>query len=236
MTTDFIPYGVYEDIINMLGHWKILDMKSLSEMCNYDIKYFNLLKKVRKLESHGIIKGVLLGRKDKHIYLTNKGLRYTPYDFTYEICDENITHDLIVGRVLKELLKFSPFVDGRMYHQIMTDKIFPDAQVEGIKNNERYKLALEVELTQKSKERVKDKYRKYGQGESFNYALFVTNKESLFRTYKRYLEEMNRESREAVILMYDENLSATKFKYDKIKCYYMGEMTSFIELFSNENS
>lgn len=53
MAVDFVPYGIYEDIINILGQWKVVDMKALKEMCNYDVGYFNLLKKVRTLESHG---------------------------------------------------------------------------------------------------------------------------------------------------------------------------------------
>lgn len=231
MAVDFVPQGVYEDIINILGKWKVMDMKSLSEMCSYEVKYFNLLKKVRTLETHGLVRGVLLGRKNKHIFLTNKGLKYTPYDYSYEICDENITHDLVVGKVMKELIKLPQFVDGKMFHQIPIEKIYPDAEVIGSKNKENYRLALEIELTQKSETRVKEKFRRYGREEVFNYVLFITNKESLYKAYKRFLEDMNSEIQEAIILMLDRNMSVTKFNYDSSLCLYMGQETEFSTLF-----
>jgi hypothetical protein len=236
MAVDFIPYGAYEDIINILGKWKVMDMKSLSEFCSYELKYFNLLKKVRTLESHGLVKGVLLGKKDKHIYLTNKGLRYTGHDYTYEICDENLTHDLIVGRVLKELLKTQHFIDGKMFHEIVVENVFPDAEVKGIKNDMTYKLALEIELTQKSESRVKEKYRRYGREKDFNYVLFITNKQTLFKTYKRFLEEMNSETQEAIILMFDQHLGIKKFKKQDANCFYQGSFTTFSKLFEDGNS
>lgn len=234
MAVDFVPHGVYEDIINILGKWKVMDMKSLNEFCSYDLKYFNLLKKVRTLETHGLVKCVLLGRKNKHIYLTSKGLKYTGYDFTYEICDENLTHDLIVGRVLKELIKTPHFIDGKMFHEIPVENIYPDAEVTGLKNKQSYKLAIEVELTQKTEARVKEKYRKYGRENVFNYALFITNKEPLFRTYKRYLEEMNSDAQEAIILLLDRKLSVTKFQFEDSRCFYLGKETNFKTLFGDD--
>lgn len=234
MAVDFVPHGAYEDIINILGKWKVMDMKSLNEFCSYDLKYFNLLKKVRTLETHGLVKGVLLGRKNKHIYLTNKGLKYTGHDFTYEICDENLTHDLVVGRVLKELIKTPHFIDGKMFHEILVENLFPDAEAKGTKDNQTYKLALEIELTQKSESRVKEKFRRYGREKVFNYVLYITNKESLFRAYKRYLEEMNSETQEAVILMLDKKLSVTSFKYEESNCFYRGRETTFLELFGDD--
>lgn len=236
MSLFFIPHGVYEDIINIVGQWKVVDMKSLSEMCNYEIRYHNLLKKVRTLESHGLIKGVLLGRKNKHIYLTSKGLEFTGHDYTYEICDENLTHDLIVSRVLKTLLDHKSFVDGRMFHQITVDNIFPDAEATVHKKGEIYKLALEIELTQKSQNRVKEKYRRYASGNVFTYGVFITNKESLFKTYCRYTEEMNEEIQEAIIIILDKHMTATKFNYENSECFYLGMKTSFSHLFDEQGS
>jgi hypothetical protein len=233
MKARFIPQGVYEDIINIVGQWKVVDMNSLSEMCSYEIGYHNLLKKVRKLEAQGLIKGVLLGRKNKHIYLTDKGLKYTGFDYTYEICDENITHDLVVSKVLKELLRNDSFVDGRMFHQIVGEDLLPDAEVSGIKNQENYKLAIEVELTQKSQKRIKEKYRRYARGSVFDYGVFITNKESLFKTYKRFIMEMDKETQEAIVLILDSKMTATKFSYESLECFYLGRESLFNQLFGN---
>lgn len=233
MRRNFIPQGVYEDIINIVGQWKVVDMKSLREMCSYDVGYHNLLKKVRTLETHGLIKGVLLGRKNKHIYLTDKGLKCTGFDYTYEICDENITHDLVVGKVLKELLENESFVDGRMFHQISGEDLLPDAEVSGVKSQENYKLAIEVELTQKSQKRIKEKYRRYARGSVFDYGVFITNKVSLFKTYKRFLMEMDKDVQGAIVLILDSKMTATKFNCENSECFYLGKTIGFDQLFGS---
>mgnify|MGYP001609354658 CR=1 FL=1 len=231
MQQEFVPYGEYEDIINLIGQWKILDMKALKELSNYKLKYRNLLHKVQKLERHGLIRGVLLGRKNKHVFLTQKGIKYTPYDTTFEISNENLTHDLIAARVLRDLLNYKGFKEGRMYHQITSDKLLPDAEIIGAKNGETYRMALEVELTQKSQDRVKEKFRLYGNGQGFSYALFITNKETLFNTYKRFLLEMKADVQDGVILLLDKSLSVTKFSYARAECFFMGKTMCFEDLF-----
>ena len=236
MSINFIPQGVYEDIINIVGQWKVVDMKSLSDMCNYEIGYHNLLKKVRTLETHGLIKGVLLGRKNKHIYLTNKGLQYTGHDYTYEICDENITHDLIVSRVIQVLLEHKNFVDGKLFHQLPIDMIYPDAKLSLVKNTECFDLAIEVELTQKAQNRIKEKYRRYSVGKNFDYGVFITNKERLFKTYARYLLEMKESVQEAIILILEKQMTATKFNPQKTECFYLGNSTTFNDLFKSNRS
>lgn len=236
MNENFVPYGVYEEIINLLGKWKVLDIKSLSEFSSYKVKYFNLLKKVRQLEISGLIKGVSMGGKEKYIYLTNKGLQYTGHDHTYEISESNLTHDIIVGRVLKQLLKMDQFIDGKMFHQVADFDVFPDALISGVKNDSTYKLALEIELTQKSEPRVKEKYRRYGRNTVFNYALFITNKWTLYNTYKRFLLEMNQETQAAIILLFDQNLNMKGMNTDNNKCTYLGKETSFSDLFSEKKS
>ena len=131
MKIHFVPQGIYEDIINILGQWKILNIKDLMKMCGYDVKYYNFLYKIRKLEVHGFIKSILLGKNIKYISLAKKGLEFTRYDYTYDICDTNITHDIIVGTVLRKLLKFDFFHNGKMFHQIAFDKVLPDAEIHG---------------------------------------------------------------------------------------------------------
>lgn len=231
MQMEFVPYGEYEDIVNLLGKWKILDIKGISEMTNYNLKYRNLLHKIQKLEKHGLVRGILLGRKNKHVFLTQKGIKFTPYDSTFEISEENLTHDLIVGKVLRVLLQFEGFKDGKMFHQITSDKLLPDAEVTGLKNSEVYKMAIEVELTQKAQNRVKEKYRLYGSGKGFSYVLFITNKEALFNTYKRFLLEMNIEIQEGVILLLDKSLTASKFNYVDSECFYKNKNYTFKDLF-----
>jgi hypothetical protein len=116
--SQFVPYGPYVDIINAVGKWKIVDLNSLIEVCNYDFKYSNLRKKVKVVEKYGIRKSVNLGRKRKHVYLSNMGIKFTSHDKTYELSDECMNHDVMVGTVLRAFLKFPSFYSGKMFHQI----------------------------------------------------------------------------------------------------------------------
>lgn len=231
MKSSFVPYGSYSEIINLLGQWKILDMKSLNNLCDFEVNYPNLLHKVRKLESEGLVKAVLIGRKNKHIYLSQKGLEFTSFDFSSELSPETVNHDIITATVLRELLRRDNFLEGRLFHQMRGSEIYPDAEVLGTKNGSHYKLAIEVELTQKSQQRVKEKFRKYEKAQTFNFALFITNKESLLQTYSRYLEEMVIDVRKAIILLWDPELKMSKVNLDKAQCYYMGKEYSFNAIF-----
>jgi len=200
----FIPEGIYEELVNIIGQWKILDVQTLKNLCSHKLKTPNLLHKVRKLEEAGFIKGTKKGLQKKHVYLTNKGIRYTRYDETYEVCDEIVSHDIVTGKVLRELLTFENFINGCMFHQVREDKVFPDAEIEGVRDGMTYKLGLEVELTQKSSSRVKVKFKRYSLDRRFDYCLFVTNKPTLFKAYKGYLDQMGREIQEGIVLLLDE--------------------------------
>jgi len=70
----------------------------------------------------------------------------------------------------------------------------------------------------------------------FTYGVFITNKETLFRTYRRFLEEMNNDIQEAIILILDKDMTATKFDYEKTECFYLGKMLNFEALFGEKNS
>ena len=74
-----------------------------------------------------------------------KALDFTNQDYSQEIAKENITHDLITARVLRELLNWKYFSDGRMFHQIESEELLPDAEVTGYRYGRKYVVALEVE-------------------------------------------------------------------------------------------
>ncbi|OFZ37949.1 MAG: hypothetical protein A2451_11745 [Bdellovibrionales bacterium RIFOXYC2_FULL_39_8] len=225
--------GDYEEIINIIGQWKIIDIPTLHKMISLKLQLPNLLYKVRQLEKNGYVKGMWLGRNRKHVFLTNKGIKLTPYDYTYEICDENLTHDLVTGRVLRELLTFTNFKNGRMFHQISEEGVFPDAMVEAIREGKSYNMAIEVELTQKASNRVKEKYIRYTTDRRFNFCLFVTNKPQLYRAYQLYLQELSSDVQEQIVLLLDKNLSPKSFNFLESECFYQKKSQKFVELFGD---
>jgi len=225
--------GVYLELLNIIAQWKIIDMPTLQELCSFKMKLPNFLNKVRLLERDGYIKGTLLGRKHKYVYLSDKGIKHTPYDHSYEIGDESFMHDLITGKVLRELLTFSNFKNGRMFHQISEEGVFPDAMIEAERNGRQYTLAIEVELTQKASNRVKEKFARYTTDKRFNFCLYITNKAQLYRAYQHYLQEMSVSVREKIVLLLDKNLSAKNFNFLDSECFYLKNGLKFVELFGD---
>lgn len=231
LITSFIPSGAYEDILNILGQWKIMDMKSLMKMTNYDVKYDTLLYRVRKLENNGLIKSTTDGSNFKYVYLSDKGLKYTPFSASAEISPGNLNHDLITGNVLRTLIDSEYFFDGMMYHQLEQDKVFPDAAVLFSKFDKTFRIGVEVELTQKTADRVIRKYNSYSKDSIFDYSLFITNKRPLYKTYCRLLTGMSKDVQGSNILLFDPTLSAYKFRPAQAECLYLGERVKYDEIF-----
>ena len=226
----FIPQGEYENIINIVGQWKILDTKTLFELCDYKLKYKSFMYKIHKLKKLDYLKGFYIEGKRLYLYLSNKGISICCHDSSYEICDENMTHDLITGVILRKFLEYDNFIEGKMFHQVLDDDVCPDAWVEGIKNSVSYSMAIEVELTQKSQERIKHKFIRYGLSK-YDYGLFITNKRGLFRTYIRFLGEMEMNVQQKIIMLLNEKFSTSSFIPEKSECIYLGKGKSFGELF-----
>jgi len=233
LITNFIPRGAYEDIINVLGHWKIMDMKSLKKMTNYDTEYPNLLRQVRRLEKNNLVKSVSDGSKRKYVYLSDRGLKFTRFNMSSEISTDNMTHDLITGTVLRALIESKYFFNGVMYHQLENDKVFPDAGASFAISNRTFRVGIEVELTQKESNRVKNKYALYSKDSCFDYSLFIINKLPLYKTYCRLLSSMNEETQISNILLYDKELNTYKFSPTESEYFYKGETMKFDEIFSD---
>ena len=236
MKKPFVPHGVYRDILDTLAQWRILDIQGLRELSNYDLKEYNLRKKVRVLEGHELIKGILVWRKCKYIFLTHKGLKYTPYDYASEIPEENIMHDLITVQVLRRLLAFPECFDGRVFHQVIGTEFIPDAEIFFEKDGEKVRAALEIELTRKNQRRVKEKFRRYDREKIFPLAIFVTNKAGIFKGYRKYLSEVSVAVQERIVLVFDEKLGPSKFDYARAICFYKGELIEFSLLFSTKSA
>lgn len=213
-----------------------MDMKSLMKMTNYDLKYDTLLYRVRILEKNGLVKSVTDGSKFKYIYLSEKGLKHTPFNSSAEIAPDNLNHDLITGNVLRTLIDSDYFFDGMMYHQLEQDKVFPDAGISFSKFNKNFRVGVEVELTQKTSTRVIRKYNSYSDDSYFDYSLFITNKHPLFKTYCRLLMAMNKNIQGSNILLFDPCMTAYKFNPKEAECLYLGEYMKFDEIFGEQFS
>ena len=93
-------------------------------------------------------------------------------------------------------------------HQIFGEKLLPDGEIviEGGGGKE-VRIALEIELTRKSQDRIKWKFGRYKKEIQFDFVFFITNKEGIFKGYGKHLTHMVKKIQDGVAVIYDPNLS-----------------------------
>ena len=227
----FITIGPFQNILNNIANWRVIGLRKLFELELYDLTYQGFGKQVNRLEREGLVASFRGKDRMKYIYLTPKGSEITSSNASFELSGETLTHDLICSNVLLELLKYINFVSGNVMHDTGKKLIDPDGVIYAIKAGKEYTCALEVELHQKNRSRVKEKFAKYSNSLIYTHVLYVTNKPSLIRFYNTVLGQMNSDIENKIVLLLDESLSTTNFNYQKSKCWFKGKERSFDSIF-----
>jgi predicted transcriptional regulator len=221
----------YIDILSEVGRWKIIPMKSLYERKNFSISYQMFCRKIKKLESEGFVRSILGDKRRKFITLTPKGSEVCPYGVNFDEAEDSLNHDLIATNIVTKMIEFKNFKTGQVQCFGRGLDIEPDGLIFGQKNGKEYSLAIEVELHQKSKTRLTDKLIKYSNSIYYSYVIYVINKETTYRSYKKILENMTDDVRRKVILLLDDELTPTRFNFEKAHCYFKSEEKSFMDIF-----
>lgn len=220
--SNIILVDQYYEILLELGKWKVISLKNLFSNLKIDETYQMFCFRVRRLEKEGLINSVLGSNKRKYLSLTNEGMKFSPTAF--ESSDPaTFNHDLISSTVASTLLRkdIFEFVERRLSDECLD--LEPDGYLKGKKLEQVYLMALEIELTQKSKKRVTEKFNKYSECNDFDYCLYLTNKRSLYNSYCKILDSLEEKVREKIIIAIDEKLSPTCFRYKDTNCYFQGK-------------
>jgi len=235
MNKEFIPNGEYLNVLMGLGCWKILDANKILSTGIVKVKYKDLMKKLTKLEKVGLVNSFRKGNAVKHFYLTDQGKKYSGKISGCGIDADYLNHESATSRVMWELLKNSELQngDGLYYDEIKS--VDPDAVILGKINNQDYKLAIEVELTQKSSKRVVEKFNRYKQQSLFDYTVYVTQSRTLFNAYKKILDSLCKRVQKQIILILEENLIEGKINFNKSVCFYMNNKVNFTKLLKLES-
>jgi len=230
----FIPMDNYMVILEEVSRWKIIGMKKLYSNLNLDSSYSFFCRQVRKLEVEGLIRSITGMRKRKYLTLTKSGSKIVPYNAQYEESDIELNHDLIVSNVILELNKFETLGGGHVVHDCHFLEVEADGLIYINKDGVKAAMAIEAELTQKSKDRISCKYVAYHRATCINYCFYVFNKRSVYEAYKRELDNKIESVRAKILLCLDENLSIGQFNYLDKLCYFKGDEKTFEHIFSNK--
>lgn len=225
----FIPTEKHISLLDEIGRWKVIGLKELFKIEGKGILYSSFARLVQKLESEGFIQSFQGHNKKKYLSLSIEGGKYSHFSSPYAESKSELRHDLIVSNALRELLKFENFKSGHVVSEELD--IVPDALIYASRNGTEYSLALEVELHQKSKKRIVNKFSRYARSQVFNYVLYVTNKSSILDCYKTQLTTMKPAIQDKILILNNEYLSEQSFDYENSNIWLKGEFKSFKEVF-----
>jgi len=186
------------ELVESLEKWRIQGIQSLLEDSSYPNSYVSFCKKLLRLEKFGFIKKYLdkfSGKK--YVFLTSVGKKHLAQSENYEcIAEGHERHDLIAVSILRFFEKFSGVEACLVEHEIKADQkyraknqLIPDGmlQVKTL-SLESKTIAIEVEITRKSKDRIAKKYKQYLECKDIDIAFWFFSSPSVMKSYMKHFE------------------------------------------------
>jgi len=233
--------GTYEDIIQTLASWIILDLTTLLKKVDYNYSHQAFAKRVKKLEDFGYLASVYFQNYRKYLFLTEKGLAEAGLNNAWGVNKEIIHHDIITVNVFQYLLKLPQVKEGRIYLDLAGADRRPDCALTMQPNFwEGKELAIEVEITQKSYDRVENKFRDYMNKDSpYSKVLYIIQKTPVFEAYKRSIERVdfhvdamkNRRCQDNIILLLAPEIKNRQFDLMDSPAFFEGRITTLRSIF-----
>jgi len=117
---------------------------------------------------------------------------------------------------------------------IGTSKINPDALFEGERKGKKFKLAFELELTRKCKQRIIQKAMHYSENDYYDYALYMFGQKSLVESYmETIVAKIGNERMHKLMFFYNPFLTSDKCFDTDPRGYFRGKLTSLSTMFSH---
>jgi len=222
--------GIQINYLRPLIDWRILDLKNLMKKVNYELGYVGFTKIISNLEKKSLIGSFRdpFSRK-KYLYLTNKGNDYLGGDFKPPaISNLTLVHDAKVVELVLEFLKLKSSYGFELEHQIKESKTFgttyricPDAIILGEKGGHKFKLAIELELTRKTKEKYLTKIGQYLNSSYYDFVVYFFQNKGVLNSYKRHINTKYGSGADRKILyVLNEKLLTNNFVFDESIAHY----------------
>lgn len=221
--------------------WRVMDLQSLLKECCFKKNYFNFAKIIRNLEKLKIIHGYKHPfNKRKYIYFSSEGEKLLGGEHNpTAICEESLIHDIKVSELSRNLLEIDSVNRVILEHQLHNKGEFyarrglvPDAVIEVRKRNSSFRIALELELTQKCKVRITEKAKQYLIHHSYDQIIYFFASESLMNSYKKKIQSIfPNGTNNKILFFYNEDLTRSSNCLEEAKGMYNGELTYLKEFF-----
>lgn len=209
MNKDILLWSNIE-IMNVLDKWGVLTLKNLHKQLYSDISLHGLRKKVHKLAVEDYLQISRLDLKNEMIVLPTKKTLNQLKSNRSSIDETMVYHDLhisLLGIELTSRENVFYFNLPHEYQKCRTPSAFnssnhsefagsaigPDAYI-GINHNDKiFKVAVEFELTQKSSDRVYEKFKQYKDSSYFDYVIYFFKSKAILTAYRKRLDELMKE-------------------------------------------
>lgn len=229
--------SVYLNYLTPLMKWRILDLESLRRECESNPSYYHFSRVIRKMEKEKIVEAYrhrFNGKK--YIFFSSFGERQVAGEKNATaISKDSLIHDLKVSEIAKNLSKLNGVDNVMLEHELQnkrdfrtTYKVIPDAIIELTNNNLRCNMVLELELTQKNKQRIKEKAKQFMLSSKYDYVIYIFSKPTMMKTY---IEEISRTVGEKYIDRFlfatDIQLTSNETNLMELDLYQRGKKLKF---------
>jgi DNA-binding MarR family transcriptional regulator len=233
--------GVQINYLEPLKDWRILDLKNLMAKVNYELGYVGFTKIISNLEKKNLVKSFRdpFSRK-KYLYLTNIGNDYLGGNMNPPaISKETFVHDAKVVELVLEFLKLHSFYGFELEHQIKDLKSFgtsyricPDAVMLGEKDGGKFKLAIELELTRKTKAKYLSKVGEYLNSSFYDFVVYFFQNKGVMNSYRTHIrDKYGLDSDRRILYVLNEQLLSKNFVFDDSVAFYKTKEGRVDELF-----
>jgi hypothetical protein len=237
----------YQEYLKPLVKWKILDTNSLQSLTKYKGSYVSFCKMMKNLQDHNLICWeTIIHRRKRVIYLTREAQKAILPNDPYFIDDRIIFHDAIVSNIVRSLLGKKYFHDCELPHEYIgknnwnyANILEPDAILFGNNKGLSFKIAIEVELTQKSKDRITEKINTYIKSEFFDSVIYIFDKRNIFDSYINLVKEIQENSPslvfkkgigQKIFFLFKEDLLKFPLDFSENPLFVNGKLRKFREV------
>jgi hypothetical protein len=235
----------YDPILKQVLKWRALPMPLLKELSDYQGLDTSFRRVITKLEKVSLLKSRPFKGKSKLVYLGPELIK-SSQTRVVPLYDESLIHEGVVTMVTNRFLQSGIFKDATLAHEVITSSFghgirrLPDAILEGQTTGESFKMALEIELTQKAKTRVRNKVEDYLSNKVFDYIFYIFNDEAVYSSYKKtitsFINSNNNEQRKEAeirfILGFKKDILHTGINLNELEVFYKGKLTKLSKIFS----
>jgi hypothetical protein len=227
----------YFDLLEPLRQWKILNVKALKEESEYQSSDSGFYKIITKLEKNLLIDSFInTWSNEKYLYLLPNGMKALGANNKALNVNRDLRfHDSIVSRVARTFTKY-PFIKQVCLDIHTRDRFpllerVPDFLVQG-ETNKTFSMAIEIELTQKSQDRVKKIIHTYSDSKVVNHILYISDKKTILNTYRRYLSELGDDIlKDRFLFMHAKNLAKGKEVLTQEPVFFKDKITNLHNIF-----